>query len=274
MAPLAVLVLAGPAMGQDAADFFRQNCVSCHTIGGGRLSGPDLKNVTQRQDRAWLVQFIQNPQAAMDRGDPIALRLREEARGVVMPRIVGMDQARAEALLNMIDAESKLEKSQFVGLQISDQPFTPADIAQGRRIFTGDRPLAGGGPACISCHTIRGLGGLGGGFLAPDLTKVFERMGSRASLASWLLAPATPGMQATFRQRAFTSEEILPLVALFEDTGRGGGQDARVGNFVFLLFGLGGAAAALVAFGFAWRWRFKAVRAPMVEAGRRVRGLV
>ena len=36
---------------QEAADFFRQNCISCHTVGGGRLTGPDLKNVTQRKER-------------------------------------------------------------------------------------------------------------------------------------------------------------------------------------------------------------------------------
>ena len=33
-------VMAGspPARGQDTPDYFRQNCISCHTIGGGRLS--------------------------------------------------------------------------------------------------------------------------------------------------------------------------------------------------------------------------------------------
>jgi hypothetical protein len=31
------------ASAQEAADFFQQNCASCHTITGGRLTGPDLK---------------------------------------------------------------------------------------------------------------------------------------------------------------------------------------------------------------------------------------
>lgn len=53
---IVLLLLPAIAAAQDAADFFRQNCVSCHTIGGGRLTGPDLKDVLTRKDRAWLTQ--------------------------------------------------------------------------------------------------------------------------------------------------------------------------------------------------------------------------
>src|SRR5215510_4516699 len=108
---------------QEAADFFTQNCISCHTVGGGRLTGPDLKNVTQRKEREWLIEFLQSPQAVLDKGDPYALKLQQEARGVVMPNINGMSKDRAQALLGMVDAESKLPKSQFAGMQISDRPL-------------------------------------------------------------------------------------------------------------------------------------------------------
>src|SRR5581483_10324354 len=62
---LLALLLWGSAItwAQDAAAFFKQNCASCHTIGGGRLTGPDLKDVTARKDRAWFVQFLQGPKA-------------------------------------------------------------------------------------------------------------------------------------------------------------------------------------------------------------------
>src|SRR5215471_9141113 len=123
---------AATASAQEAADFFRQNCISCHTVGGGRLTGPDLKNVTQRKEREWLIDFLQSLQAMLDKGDPYALKLQQEARGVVMPNINGMSKDRAQALLTMLDAESKLPKSQFAGIQISDRPFTPYDISQGR----------------------------------------------------------------------------------------------------------------------------------------------
>jgi len=96
---LATYVASFPLAAQDVADFFRQNCTSCHTIGGGRLTGPDLKGVLTRKDREWLVRFVQNPQAMMDQGDPYALQLRQAARDVVMPTINGMNRARAESLL-------------------------------------------------------------------------------------------------------------------------------------------------------------------------------
>ena len=48
---IGVLSMAAIGQAQEAEDFFRQNCVSCHTVGGGRLTGPDLKNVTGRKER-------------------------------------------------------------------------------------------------------------------------------------------------------------------------------------------------------------------------------
>jgi len=78
------LVLAGiwilpQASGaQEAVGTFRQSCMSCHTVGGGRLVGPDLKNVEERRDRAWLVGFIMDPKGVLASGDPYALKLKDE----------------------------------------------------------------------------------------------------------------------------------------------------------------------------------------------------
>ena len=132
-----VLTLGGPVLAQDIGDFFKQNCQSCHTIGGGRLTGPDLKNVAERKGRPWLVKFITDPPAMLQSGDAYAAKLLEEARNVAMPKVAGMTKARAEALLNLIEAESKLEKSRFVGIQLSDRPLTAEDVALGSELFTG-----------------------------------------------------------------------------------------------------------------------------------------
>ena len=261
---LATYIAGSPLVAQEAADFFRQNCTSCHTIGGGRLTGPDLKGVLTRKDREWLTRFVQNPQAMMDQGDPYALQLRQAARDVVMPTINGMNRARAESLLALIEAESKLEKSQFAGMQISDRPFTAADIDQGRQIFIGIQHLANAGPPCISCHTARDLGGLSGGRLGPDLTLVFERLQGRKNLAAWLTAPATPTMAPVFKRHALKPEEILPLIAFLEDEAHKGGSDASSAPLTFLLIGLGGAALGLVLCGQAWKDRFRSVRKVLV----------
>lgn len=257
------------AAAQDAADFFRQNCMNCHTVGGGRITGPDLKNVAQRKDRAWLVKFLQDPKAMIESGDTYAVKLQGEARGVVMPTVAGMSPERAQLLLDMIEAESKLAKSQFAGLQISNRPFTALEIAQGRALFAGDSKLAGGGPACVSCHTMRGLPGLSGGRLGPDLTLVYERLQGRKGLAQWLVAPASPTMAPIFKKQALKSEEILPLVAYFESAAKQGGQDDSAALVNFFLLGLGGMVIGLVSLDAVWKRRFRAVRRPLVQKARR-----
>jgi mono/diheme cytochrome c family protein len=252
--------------GQEAADYYRQNCQSCHTIGGGRLTGPDLKNVTERKDRAWLLRFMLDPKGMIESGDPYAAELFKEARGVLMPVTPGMNRARAEAMLELIVAESKLEKSQFAGLQLSERPFTEQDVEIGRNIFLGTIPLKNGGTACIACHSVHGLGGLGGGTLAPELTTVFERYEGRRTLATWLSAPATPTMQSVFRTQQLDPEEILPLVAYFQHTLQRSPADASTARLNFILLGLGGTLIALALFDVVWGKRFRAVRRPLVEA--------
>jgi mono/diheme cytochrome c family protein len=270
--PLGILILAGPmiASAQEAVDFFRDNCTSCHTIGGGRLTGPDLKNVAQRKDRTWLVQFLQSPQAMIDKGDGYALKLKQEARDVVMPTINAMSAARAELLLSMIEAESKLPKSQFVGLQISDRPFTEKDIELGKAIFMGHKKLVNGGPPCMNCHTFNGAAGFGGGRLGPDLSKAYERLQGRKAMGAWLYAPATPTMNPTFKKAAMKAdEEILPLLALFESTARAGGEDDRTGMAGFFTAGFVAALLCLGLLAFIWNARFRAVRDPLVEKSAR-----
>ena len=109
------------------------------------MTGPDLKNVTQRKDAEWLVNFIINPRGVIDSGDPYAKKLVEESRGVVMPIGPGMNRYRAEQILKLIEAESKLEESQFKGIKISSEPFTEQDRQAGRDLFQGLAPLKNGG---------------------------------------------------------------------------------------------------------------------------------
>lgn len=263
---IAGLLIRGTASAQEAAAFFKQNCSSCHTIGGGRLTGPDLKNVSARKDRAWLSRFIVDPRGMIDAGDPYALELQQDARGAVMPALPGMTKARAESLLDLIDAESKLEKSQFIGVQVSDRPFTPRDIERGRELFLGTIPLANGGPACLSCHGAHGVAGLGGGTLAPDLTTVFERYGGRKTLSVWLSAPATPTMQSVYNRKPLEPEEILGVVAYFQSTLQRSPEDASTARLNFVLIGLGGTLLMLGLFDVVWHKRFRSVRRPLVQS--------
>jgi len=261
---LAVLAASSTGFAQDTPDYFRQNCMNCHTIGGGRLTGPDLKHVEQRKDREWLVQFMLNPRAVLDSGDTYAAKLLEESRNVPMPTLPGMTRERAEKLLELIEAESKLEESHFKGLQISNKPFTDADRQAGRALFQGVQRLHAGGTACIACHTVHGQTALGGGTLGPDLTRVYERLKGRQSLSAWLMAPATETMQPAFKNHPLNSDEIHALVAYFEQLAPQSEADGSAARAAFLLMGLGAACGFVFALDAAWKRRFRDVRRSLV----------
>lgn len=260
------------ARGQETAQFFRQNCASCHTIGGGRLTGPDLKDVSKRQTRSWLVNFVQNPTAVLSSGDAYAMKLKEEARGAVMPPIPGMTRDRADALLQLIESESALDRSQFKGIVVSTEPFTERDIQLGRRYVLGTARLANGGAACIGCHSVRGTGPLGGGRLGPDLSRVYQRLGGdapRKNLTAWLTAPATPTMAPVFKSHPLASEEILALVAFFERSAQAGGESDASGSLAYLLLGVIVAVCGLAGMDAIWRSRFRGVRRELVLSSRK-----
>jgi cytochrome c2 len=96
-------VFAGRTHGQapDPAKLF-QPCAACHTIGMGKLIGPDLKGMTERRDRAWLVKFIANSQAVIESGDEYAVKLFEEYNKIPMPP-AGLTDEEINILIDYIE---------------------------------------------------------------------------------------------------------------------------------------------------------------------------
>jgi len=279
---LAALTTARPVRADGDADDFRVSCASCHTIGGGPLVGPDLKDVTARvgtpdgpASRAWLVDFIVRPREILASGDPYAAKLKAAARNQEMQVVSGMTAKRAEALLQVIEVESKKERSVFGKAAGADLPTDPrslaALVARGREFFVGGRALSGGGAACLGCHQAGDAGALGGGRLGPDLTAAPSRLGGVRALQAWLAAPPTPTMKPQFGLQAggrplVSEAEILPLVAFLADAeAHGAGPDRTGQQLAFVILGVFGAGAALVGLDFAWRRRFRGVRASLVK---------
>jgi mono/diheme cytochrome c family protein len=258
------------AHAQDPSDYFHQNCTMCHTVGGGRLIGPDLGGVTKLKDRGWLVRFLQDPKAMIDSGDPYAGQLLQDANGVVMPTPPGMTPALADSVLSYLDSGPGVAQSPASGPAVFDQPFTSADIALGKQIFLGQRRLANGGPACMSCHTLGTLNGLGGGHLGPDLTNEMERLGSRTGATAWLTAPPTTTMQAVFSKHPLNRDEILPLLAAIDDAGHRAQPETNAATLTFSGLGFSGMLIGLVVLQVAWRGRMRSVRRSVVQA--RLRG--
>ncbi len=110
-----LLVASFSSFGQTAEDEknFGQ-CKACHTIGGGKLVGPDLKGVTERRDEAWLIKFVQNSQALIQSGDETAIKVFEENSKIPMPSHSLTDD-QVKGILKYIAAGGKVaggEKAQ------------------------------------------------------------------------------------------------------------------------------------------------------------------
>jgi len=84
---------------------FKKICAPCHTIGVGDRAGPDLRDVTARRERGWLVDFIMDAEKMRRDKDPIALALAETYPGVLMPRL-GVTRNDAADLIAYLEAQS------------------------------------------------------------------------------------------------------------------------------------------------------------------------
>ena len=59
------------------AVYNEKGCVACHSIGKGKITGPDLLGVTQRREEEWLRKWLKSPDT-MIYTDPIAKEMLKE----------------------------------------------------------------------------------------------------------------------------------------------------------------------------------------------------
>ncbi|WP_281875472.1 c-type cytochrome [Geobacter hydrogenophilus] len=198
------------AEGGGGKALFQAKCSPCHTIGGGRLVGPDLKGVTTLRDRAWLERFISAPDKVLASGDPVAARLFQEFNKVPMPNL-GLDQDQVDALLDYLAAG---EETPPQGAKPAAAPAPKGDPSMGEKLFAGEFTFARGGTPCIACHHVAGIAPLGGGTLGPDLTTIATTFGD-AALSSALATLPFPTMKPIFGDHPLTPKEQGDLRAFF-----------------------------------------------------------
>lgn len=267
-AALAVVFLLAPiTLPAQIAAYYEENCSTCHTIGGGVLAGPDLKDVTKRAERKWLIEFMRDPEAKVKAKDAYALHMLKQADGMMMPAFPDITAEKGEELLQYIDEQSKADHASALPAA-AEEPFTAEEAEAGRAYFDGSRHLAAGGVACIACHHAAGLASTGGR-LAPDLTLVVNRLGGRRGLTAWLGSPATPVMAASYRKNRLTPEEIRALVAFFEQARVRAAIESRPETLGRVhVFALIGAVLFAAVAGVAGRNRLRGVRRSLVPLPR------
>jgi mono/diheme cytochrome c family protein len=169
--------------------------------------GPDLKGVTQRRSRPWLLKFVRGSSTVIASGDPTATALFGEFKGVRMPDWSDLSEDQVGAIMDWFSSEGpehqKEPDEQNAALAEA------SDVEVGRRLFTGSMRLATGGSPCGGCHSTRDASGAGGS-LGPDLTTVYVRYQDRA-LTAFLKRPCFPRMPDSAAARYLLAEEAFAL---------------------------------------------------------------
>ncbi|TBH20069.1 c-type cytochrome [Thermus thermamylovorans] len=193
---LALAFALGLALAQGEA-LYGQYCAACHGAQGQGIPGaiPGLLDHPSLADEARFLRAVRQGIGAM----PPLPHVAEAQAREILAYLRGLSGAPAEA----------------------PAPPPPAlaaegDAELGRALFLGQRRFQNGGAPCQACHTVAGLGFLGGGSLGQDLTRVAERLGGEAGLRAVLQNPtAWPVMREAYRDKPLTEAEAAALAAFF-----------------------------------------------------------
>ncbi len=246
---------------------YENNCAACHTIGEGKRAGPNLKGVNARREAEWLKRWIIEPDLMLAEGDPIATELKQKYNNIPMPNF-GMTEKQAENVLAYIAYESGEDPfPEATEVQptspLAEEPSKMAgDPAIGRTLFLGQKPLANGGTHCISCHSTSDVGGLGGGSLGPDLTKVYSRFGGEMGVTPVLLSLPFPTMQGIFSKQPLIETEAAHLAAYFAQTDSL--EEKPPMDYIISGISVFGFIILYILIHLIWRKRLTGVRKPLV----------
>ncbi|HJP38917.1 MAG: c-type cytochrome [Gammaproteobacteria bacterium] len=245
---------------QAGEELFQTTCAACHTIGGGRLVGPDLAGCNEARSQEWLEQFVKSPQTMIKNEDSEAVALLAEYNGIMMPD-TQMSGHQIQDVLHYIRVTSEALKSSG-GEGATPAPTvtlasTPEDIEKGRKMFFGAIRLEKGGVACNACHDVRHDAIVGGGNLSLGLNKVFTKYDDvTARVHVHLHKTPHPIMRAAYADNPLTEEEIMALIAFLKHADTEETTDSpKYDGIGLFLSGAVGAAILFLFFGIFWRGR-------------------
>ena len=274
---------------------FEKLCTECHTIGGGRLVGPDLEGVTSRREKDWLISFIISPKRMIAAGDPIALQLvREAGEGTKVMPDHPLSVEQIEWILAYIEVQGAppVANQPVQDAPVANQPVqepdktipkvettkgvlpavvaTAGDANKGRDVFIGKTLLKNGGAACISCHNVEGIATLGGGSFAVDLTNILDGKGlNEKGLISVLSKTPFPIMKAVFGPRPLGNDEVANLVSFLKESSTASETAAKTSPLPFIVIGITGLLLIAIILQVIWRGRLSGVRQSLVKGGSR-----
>ena len=213
--------LATSLRAQDGEQLFQQ-CKACHSIGQGKLLGPDLLDVSKKRDAAWVKNFIKSSQSMIKGGDSDAIAVFEEFNKLIMIDYP-LPEADIDAIVKYIDSFSTPDAEEDVEASAADSIAalekedylahidTDDNEARGKALFEGYLEFKNGGASCISCHHVNADEGVQGGLLAKDLTHSFSQIGGLAGIKGMIEFPAYPAMKDAYTKAPLTEDESVQL---------------------------------------------------------------
>lgn len=218
----AFFMIASGAQAQDVGEQkFTSVCTACHTIGKGRLVGPDLSGVTDRRSEEWLIQFIKSSQKMVNSGDADAAAIFEEYNKIMMPDNNFTDD-EIKAVIAHIKSKSGGAAAAAAPAEAAEADVAPSreatadDLLLGQHLFDGTKRFENKGVSCISCHNVNTARVIPGGLLAKDLTTAHSRMGGDAGLTGIMNAPPFPAMTDSYKNNPITPDEAFAIAAFLK----------------------------------------------------------
>ena len=237
----------------DGETLYNRTCVACHSIGGGKLVGPDLKGVTAKRSDSWLKEFIKNSAGMIARGDKDAVALFKEYNNMPMPPHPLNDAQLTALVAYLKEKDGAAAPAGTPGTKkIILAKLQPEEVALGQRLFSGKERFEKKAAACITCHNTNVSGMVAGGSLAINLTGAHKKLGD-AGLTAIIDSPPFPAMASAYNNKKLTKGEVLALKAFLRDTSEKY-ADAKPTAYASKLLGFGiiGAILLLVLFSIIW----------------------
>jgi mono/diheme cytochrome c family protein len=203
--------LAKPVHAADSNEakvIFHKRCTGCHTFGRGVKVGPDLKGVTERRTREWLIHFVRGSSTVIQSGDPIATKLFHDFKQERMPDWSDLSPEQVGAILDYFAADGPLQKEPD---ERDATTATAEEIEIGRQLFHGAKQLSYGGHSCHTCHAIRDSESYEGS-LGRDLTGAYFKYRDRA-LTDFLKHPCSVREPESLSSNYLTPQESFDLKA-------------------------------------------------------------
>ncbi|HTE55258.1 MAG TPA: respiratory nitrate reductase subunit gamma [Kofleriaceae bacterium] len=241
---IGLTALASPARADEAEakKIFNQRCTACHTFGKGIKVGPDLKGVTDRRQRAWLLRFVRSSQKVIDSGDATAVALFQQFKQQRMPDWSDLSEEQVGSILDWLAANGPEKKPADERIA---ELATPAEVELGRSLFHGRAELTNGGMACASCHAISERGETAGGSFGPELTSVYAEYRDRAMTlflrepcfrrmpesdpSGFLLPPESFAIKAYLRETSLPGQKSGAGAVAASSTSSGGSSGGAPG---------------------------------------------